>query len=396
MPRRRALILAGVSAAAFVGPFSQTVYTPSLVEIGREFAIDALRVNLTISVFVAILALSGFIVGPLADRHGRRATLLPGLALFVAGSLVCMAATGYAPFLAGRMLQAAGISTAVAMAPIVIGDLYPPPHRTGPMSLYQLISLLGPVIGPVVGGLIATHLHWQAAFTLLALVGTLVLAYNAMLMPETRPAQTGAHAAETGSLAMVLGSRSARALLAVGFFQLYGYYTFLVFLPVLLEAQFQLPVAQRGIAFVPLTAGLLIGSTTMRFLPWRRTRIVNLSSVVAACTVLVLWATLASGHLALPALLALMLVYGSFVGLSLPAQSTILVNLFATARGRAVGLYNTLRFTGAATGPLVAAALARHFGPPAVFLVLGLGLAAAALVIRRSLHDPHETIAHPG
>lgn len=390
-PQRRALILAGVSAAAFIGPFSQTVYTPSLVEIGHGFGVDALRVNLTISLFVAILALSGFIVGPLADRKGRRATLLPGLALFVLGSVVCLMAQQYGPFLLGRALQAAGISTGIAMAAIVIGDLYPPEERAGAMSLYQLVTLLGPVVGPVVGGFIANHLHWQAAFTLLAVLGTAVLAYNALLLPETRPA-TPHQAADQSSASQVLANPSARAIFAVAFCQFYGYYTFLVFLPVLLGDLFQLPPAQRGLAFVPLTAGLLIGSSAVkvRAQQWRRTQIVNVASYVAAGTVLAVWALLALHQLTLPVLMALMLVYGLFVGGSLPSQTTILVNLFGASRGRAVGLYNTVRFSGAAAGPLAAAAVAAQFGQPAVFLVLGLGLGAAALVIRRHLSDPYE------
>lgn len=394
----RALILTGVSAAAFIGPFSQTVYTPSLVEVGQSFGVDAMRVNLTISLFVTVLALSGFVVGPLTDRYGRRATLLPGLALFVLGSLLCMTAQSYGLFLTGRALQAAGISTGVAMAAIVIGDLYPPHERAGAMSLYQTLTFLGPVIGPVIGGLIATHLHWQAVFTLLSLLGAAVLVYNAAVLPETRPS-TSAHRSEARlGLKAVLGDPSALSIFSVAFCQMYGYYTFLVFLPVLLGDLFQLPVAQRGLAFVPLTAGLLIGTMAVKVQAkrWRSTQVVNVASYLATGAVLVLWALLATHTLALPVLLALMLAYGVVVGGSLPSQTTILVNLFGASRGRAVGLYNTVRFSGAAAGPLAAAWMAAHFGQAAVFLVLGVGLALAALLIRRHLHDPDEQPASPG
>ena len=58
MPRDRARILVGVSAAAFLGPFTQTVYTPSLPELGQDFGVSIVLVNLTISLFTAILAVS--------------------------------------------------------------------------------------------------------------------------------------------------------------------------------------------------------------------------------------------------------------------------------------------------------------------------------------------------
>ena len=55
-------ILFGVSAAAFLGPFTQTVYTPSLPELGNVFQVNTVMANLTISLFTAILALASFVV----------------------------------------------------------------------------------------------------------------------------------------------------------------------------------------------------------------------------------------------------------------------------------------------------------------------------------------------
>ena len=120
------VILAGVAGAAFLGPFTQTVYTPNLPELQRFFDVNTVLINLTISLFTAILAASNFIVGPLADTLGRRAVLLPGLLLFSGGSLLCLASDSYAWFLTGRALQASGITTALLVAPTVIGDTYAP------------------------------------------------------------------------------------------------------------------------------------------------------------------------------------------------------------------------------------------------------------------------------
>ncbi|HUY01814.1 MAG TPA: MFS transporter, partial [Rhodocyclaceae bacterium] len=160
---RRTRVLLGVSIAAFLGPFTQTVYVPSLVEIGGYLHANIVLVNLTISIFTIILALSSFIVGPLADARGRRAVLLPGLLAFVAGSLICLFASSYWAFLAGRVVQACGISTGSVVAAAVIGDLYAPQERAQAMNTYQLLVFLGPVFGPIVGGLVAGYLHWQWA-----------------------------------------------------------------------------------------------------------------------------------------------------------------------------------------------------------------------------------------
>jgi multidrug resistance protein len=386
-------ILAGVSAAAFLGPFTQTVYTPSLVELEAFFHVNTVMINLTISLFTAILAVSNFIVGPIADRWGRRATLLPGLIVFSLGSLVCLFADSYGLFLAGRAIQAMGISTAILMAPTVIGDIYPPQERAKAMSLYQTISFLGPVCGPVVGGLIAAHLRWQWAFALLAVAGIAAWLYNRSQLVETLPDDIVPGRISMQTFKGVLNNRSAFAIILLGFSQFYGYYAFLVFLPKLLSSLFTLSAAVQGFFFVPLTAGLLmgvgLGSRWQRH--WTRTRILSVSSFGIALTVLVFWSALQARLINIPLLVTFLLSYGVLLGCSLPVQSTIFVNLFQREKATAMGLYNFSRFTGAAIGPLVGGVIAMTVGVDAVFLTLGILLTIAAVIIYKNIADPFES-----
>lgn len=385
-------MLLGVSIAAFLGPFTQTVYVPSLVEIGGYLHANIVLVNLTISIFTVILALSSFIVGPLADARGRRAVLLPGLLAFVAGSLVCLFASSYWVFLAGRVVQACGISTGSVVAAAVIGDLYAPQERAQAMNTYQLLVFLGPVFGPIVGGLVAGYLHWQWAFGLLAAAGLAVAWYNAAMLPETLVGGGGGNRLTLAGIGTVVGNASARSILLIGFSQYYGYYVFLVFLPRLV-GQFGLNSAGKGFAFVPLTAGILVGiSGAKRWLGHcPGTRIMRLASYALAADVLLLSLLVAAQALSLPVLGGVLLIYGLLLGGSLPAQSTLLVNLFTAERATAMGIYNFTRFMGAAAGPLLGAFIAEAFGSAAMWAVLGAMLLASAWVIQRALVDPFET-----
>jgi len=392
MAVNRSTVLAGVAAGAFLGPFTQTVYTPALVQLERFFHVNTLLINLTIALFTAILALSNFVIGPIADRWGRRATLLPGLAIFVAGCLLCLAADSYGLFLAGRVLQGAGISAAVLIAPTVIGDIFAPHERARAMSTYQTISFLGPVLGPVIGGAIAYFLAWQWIFALLATAGLAVLLYNWRRLPETLPPDTAPPPFGLRLFGKVLADRSACSILLVGFSQFYGYYVFLVFLPVLLHGLLALREQVFGFFFVPLTLGLLLGVRLgARWQQrWPRTRILNASSFGMAGTVALFWAALHWQLMNIPLLVLLLACYGLLLGCSTPVQSTIMVNLFQQQKGTAMGLYNFTRFTGAAIGPLVGGALVMRYSVDAVFLLLAVLLAGAALVIRRYLADPYE------
>lgn len=391
---RRTRMLLGVSTAAFLGPFTQTVYVPSLVEIGGYLHANAVLVNLTISIFTVILALSSFIVGPLADAFGRRAVLIPGLLIFVVGSLVCLFASSYAAFLAGRVVQACGISTGSVVAAAVIGDLYAPQERAHAMNTYQLLVFLGPVFGPIVGGLVAGYLHWQWAFAVLAAAGLAVAWYNVAMLPELLAGGNGSKRLSIAGIRSVVGNVSARSILLISFSQYYGYYVFLVFLP-RLAGQFGLSTAEKGFAFIPLTAGILAGiSGARRWLAhWPGTRILRLASYALAGDVLLLWLLVAGHALTQPLLGGVLLIYGLLLGGSLPAQSTILVNLFTAERATAMGIYNFARFMGAAAGPLLGAYIADVFGSPAMWAVLGALLLASAWVIQHGLVDPFERSA---
>lgn len=382
--RARVRVLLGVSAAAFLGPFTQTVYAPSLVEIGVDLQASSLMVNLTISVYSIVFALSSFIWGPLADSRGRRVVLLCGLALFLAGSLLCLLAPAYAPFLVGRIVQACGISAGSVIAATVIGDVYAPAQRQRAMSVNQLVVFLGPVFGPVIGGFVAGYLHWQWAFAVLIAAGVVVLFYNTAVVPETLG--HGGHAAGISleRVRSVLRNRAARALLLLGFGQFYGYYVFLVFLPLLVE-RFGLSTAQKGLAFVPLTAGILAGIVFAqhRLSGWSSERIIRRSSWAIAAIVIALSLLVLSAALTLWLLAGAMALFGLLLGTSLPAQSTLLVSLFGSNRATAMGLYNFTRFMGAASGPLLGAIVADVFGDAAMLASLGVFLLAAAYSIQR-------------
>lgn len=384
--RRQRRILAGVSATAFLGPFTQTVYAPSLADVGTDLQVGTLLVNLTISVYSIIFALSGFVWGPFGDSRGRRTALLTGLALFLAGSVLCLLASSYAWFLAGRIVQAGGISAGSVIAAAVIGDVYRPRDRAHAMSIYQLVVFLGPVCGPVIGGFVAGHLHWQWAFGLLVLAGVAVLVYDHRRLPETLHRPDDSPGWTSARMRAVAGSRTARAMFFLGFGQFYGYYVFLVFVPALVTP-FGLSTARTGLMFVPLTAGIFVGIVAARrwFPHWVPARIIGTSAWVTAATVLLLWSLLAVDRLS-PVLLAAVLAgYGLTFGASLPAQSTLLVTVFSTDRATAMGMYNFARFTGAAAGPLLGAVVADRYGIPALCGSLGLFLLLAARSVSTGL-----------
>lgn len=149
--------------AVLLAAMDQTVVGTALPRIADDLG----RLDLYSWVFTAYLLAVAVVVpiaGQLGDRLGRRALLLAGLAVFVAGSLLAGLA-GSMPALVGfRALQGLGAGALTANAYAVLGDLYPPSQLGRYNGIVSGVYGLASVVGPVVGGLITDGVGWRWTF----------------------------------------------------------------------------------------------------------------------------------------------------------------------------------------------------------------------------------------
>jgi DHA1 family bicyclomycin/chloramphenicol resistance-like MFS transporter len=101
-------------AVAAVSPLGITMYLPSMPGMARALGVDLTTIQLTLSLYLAALALGQLIIGPLSDRFGRRPVLLVGLGVFVLRSFICFAAQNVGLLILGRVVQALGMSEAAS------------------------------------------------------------------------------------------------------------------------------------------------------------------------------------------------------------------------------------------------------------------------------------------
>ena len=94
--------------AAALGPSALNIFVPALPGLIAAFASDIATVNLALSLYLVTFALAQLVYGPISDRHGRRPTLLCGIALFGVATLLCAGALSLGMLIAGRILQAIG------------------------------------------------------------------------------------------------------------------------------------------------------------------------------------------------------------------------------------------------------------------------------------------------
>ncbi|MBB4636075.1 MFS transporter [Longimicrobium terrae] len=374
-----------VSMAAFMGPFTQTVYTPILPDLGRRFHTSVFVVNLTISLFTVVLAVMQIVYGPLTDRRGRRAVLVPGLVLYAVASVACAFSPSAPALLASRALQAVGIAAGSVVATTVIADLFTGAARGRAMGTFQMLVAMGSVIGPVVGGAVAVHFGFRGIFLLLAAIGVVLALAQMALLPETRPDGMGEpRRMRLADFARILGDARGSAVILLGIVQYYAYYCFLVFLPEILRERYRLTADRTGLAFLPLSLGVVIGSFAGGRLQARFNgpRMLVVTSLLNAASLLLF--IFLSGW-SLPALLVGGGVFGLLLGLSLPVQTTILADAFVRDRATAIGVYNFGRYLGMAAGPMLGAVLFHRGGVPLLFGFGGLVFAASAWIASRRM-----------
>ncbi|WP_122588832.1 MFS transporter, partial [Pseudomonas viridiflava] len=113
--------------------------------------VSSRELGLTFSSFFITFALAQLVVGPLADRYGRKRLVLGGLSVFVIGTAVCGFAQSFEMLIAGRVIQALGICAAAVLARAIARDLFQGEALARAMSLIMVATAAAPGFSPLLG-----------------------------------------------------------------------------------------------------------------------------------------------------------------------------------------------------------------------------------------------------
>ncbi|EMD36227.1 hypothetical protein CERSUDRAFT_115176 [Gelatoporia subvermispora B] len=192
-PSEKWLIVCTASLAGIFSPLTANIYLPAIPLLTIAFHKSTELINLTVTVYMVLQGISPMFWGTLADRAGRRPTLLACL-LVLALSCVGLAlvpTNAYWLLLVLRCVQAAGSASTIALGAGVIGDISAPHERGRYFGLWNVGPMVGPCIGPVLGGLLAQGFGWRAIFWFLCIATMVCFVLTLAILPETLRAIVG-------------------------------------------------------------------------------------------------------------------------------------------------------------------------------------------------------------
>jgi EmrB/QacA subfamily drug resistance transporter len=414
----RLRIIAGVLICMLLAALDQTIVAPVIPTLGAALG-GSEYISWIVSAYFLTATAVVPLYGKIADIRGRRPTLLTAIAIFVAGSIICALATSMQVLVIGRAVQGVGGGGLMALAQTVIADLMPPKERGKASGYIAIMWGAASIGGPVVGGLVAQHLHWSLIFWL-----NLPLAAFALSMASDAlrvvPWQRREHNLDVaGAILVIVASVSLMLALALApqpqfgwsspavialvtaaailvpiiarhfrraseplipidvlassvvslattsvFFGMAANVALTVFVPLYLELALGLSASRAGVALVALMIGTVVGAnaagrTMGHIVHYKRLPLLGLAIATAGLAVL----ALRSGSIGLVQVELVLFIVGAGLGTQFPVTTVAVQNAVDVRDiGVATGVVGFMRSLGSSLGLAVVGAVGSSSG----------------------------------
>jgi EmrB/QacA subfamily drug resistance transporter len=164
-----------------------TAVNVALPDIGRQLHADLAGLQWTVSAYTVVLASLLLLAGSTADRLGRKRTLIVGMSVFSAASLLCSLAPTVEWLIAFRVLQAIGASMLNPVAMSIITNTFTDPReRAQAVGVWGAVFGVSMALGPVVGGALVSSVGWEWIFVINVPLGLAAIALVLRFVPESK------------------------------------------------------------------------------------------------------------------------------------------------------------------------------------------------------------------
>ncbi|ABM02397.1 drug resistance transporter, Bcr/CflA subfamily protein [Psychromonas ingrahamii 37] len=183
-------ILPMLMSMVVLSPLAIDIYLPSMPAMAAEFNVSSSEIQSTLVLFLFAMGVGQILIGPLADRFGRRPIALAGMVLYVASSLLAANVIEFHWLQFARVLQGLAACATSIVVFSAVRDSYTAKQGAYYYSYLNGVICVIPALAPTLGGLLALQFGWRSTFVFMALYALLILFISLLHLPETRPKNT--------------------------------------------------------------------------------------------------------------------------------------------------------------------------------------------------------------
>ncbi|KAH8424922.1 MFS transporter [Aspergillus melleus] len=428
------------SWAGLFSPISANIYFPALNTLAEDLNVSSSLINLTVMSYMIFQGLAPMFIGDFADVVGRRPAYMACFVIYTAANIGLALQNNYAALFVLRCMQSSGSSATIALSSGVVSDIATAAKRGSYIGLVTAGSLLGPSLGPVIGGLLAQYLGWRAIFWFLTIMSGVFMVQFVLFFPETSRRVVGngslmpqkwnlsvmdymktrkhAETTNTGSRPKFRGPNPIQALrilfekdtsllLFVNAILFAGYYDITASLPSLLSEIYGYNDLQVGLCYISIGTGCFIAAysngylqdwnfrrtahklnielvanrqTDLTSFPIERARVqVMVPPLVVGCVAVIAfgWAVHYETHIAAP--LVILFFCGLCLSMAFNTVSTLLIDFYPGKAATATAANNLCRCLLGAGATALIVPMIDGMGRQWCFTFLGLVMLVGSL-----------------
>jgi EmrB/QacA subfamily drug resistance transporter len=183
-PLRKQILLV-LCLSLLAGVIDNTVLNTALPTLARVLHAGTSSLQWIVDAYTLCFAALLIPSGALADRYGRRLSLIDGLIVFAFGSLAAAFAPSAGVLIADRVLMGLGAAFVMPATLSILNAVFPPAERPQAIAAWSAAAGVGIIIGPTLGGLLLAHFWWGSVFLVNVPIVVLALAGVLWVVPET-------------------------------------------------------------------------------------------------------------------------------------------------------------------------------------------------------------------
>jgi len=248
-------------------PVTGDIYLPALPQLTADLGGTVAQGQHTLAGYFLGLGMGQLLYGPVADRLGRRPVMLFGSILYVAATIGCFVVGTIEQMIVMRFMQAVAACSGVVISAAIVRDRFDRQESARIYSMLLMARSLGPMLAPILGGVLVTLTGWRGVFGALAVFGTTILIAVFFALPETRPEAVAIQARSESPLrayAAALGNTTILGYIVTNGFNFAIMFAWISVAPFLLINEYGVPAFWFGWIFGALGLALLISAQLNR------------------------------------------------------------------------------------------------------------------------------------